>query len=48
MIFFEFATLLITIKTQNTKCRLYWCLIELTDWRYSTASWYFRLAKVPL
>jgi hypothetical protein len=22
-----------TIKTQNPKCRLYWCLIELIDWR---------------
>jgi serine/threonine protein kinase len=22
-----------TIKTQNPKCRLYWCLIEFKDWR---------------
>jgi hypothetical protein len=25
-----------TIKTQNSKCRLYWCLIEFMDWRYSS------------
>ncbi len=25
----------ITIKTPNPKCRLYWCLIEFIDWRYS-------------
>ncbi len=31
-----------TIKTQNPKCRLYWCLIEFIDWRYSQSSWYFR------
>ncbi len=24
-----------TIKTPNPKCRLYWCFIELIDWRYS-------------
>jgi hypothetical protein len=24
-----------TIKTQYPKCRLYWCLIEFIDWRYS-------------
>ncbi len=24
----------ITIKTPNLKCRLNWCLIEFTDWRY--------------
>jgi hypothetical protein len=24
-----------TIKTQNPKCRHYWCLIEIIDWRYS-------------
>jgi hypothetical protein len=27
-----------TIKTQNPKCRLYWCFIE----RYSHSCWYFR------
>jgi hypothetical protein len=31
-----------TIKTQNPQCRLYWCLIELIDWRYSPSCWYFR------
>jgi hypothetical protein len=31
-----------TIKTQNPKCRLYWCLIEFIDWRYSQSCWYFR------
>jgi hypothetical protein len=25
----------ISIKTPNPKCRLYWCLIEFIDWRYS-------------
>jgi hypothetical protein len=25
----------ISIKTPNPKCRLYWCLIEFMDWRYS-------------
>jgi hypothetical protein len=24
-----------TLKTQNPKCRLYWCLIEFIDWRNS-------------
>jgi hypothetical protein len=24
-----------TIKTPYPKCRLYWCLIEFIDWRYS-------------
>ncbi len=24
-----------TIKIPNPKCRLYWCLIEFTGWRYS-------------
>jgi hypothetical protein len=24
-----------TMKTENPKCRLYWCLIEFIDWRYS-------------
>ncbi len=25
----------ISTKTPNPKCRLYWCLIEFRDWRYS-------------
>ncbi len=32
----------ITIMNPNPKCRLYWCLIEFTDWRYSRSCWYFR------
>ncbi len=32
----------IFIKTQIPKCRLYWCLIEFIDWRYSQSLWYFR------
>ncbi len=32
----------ITIKTPNPKCRLYLCLIEFIDWRYSLSFWYFR------
>ncbi len=35
---------LITIKTPNPKCRLYWCLREFIDWRYSQSCWYFRPA----
>jgi hypothetical protein len=31
-----------TIKTSSPKCRLYWCLIEFIDWRYSQSCWYFR------
>jgi hypothetical protein len=31
-----------TIKTQNPKCRLYWCIIEFIDWIYSQSCWYFR------
>jgi hypothetical protein len=27
---------------KDTKCRLYWCLIEFIDWRYSQSCWYFR------
>ncbi len=30
-----------TIKTQNPKCGLYWCLIEFIDWRYNQSCWYF-------
>jgi hypothetical protein len=32
----------ITIKTPNPKRRLYWCLIEFRDSRYSQSCWYFR------
>jgi hypothetical protein len=32
----------ISMKTPNPKCRLYWCLIELIDWRHSQSCWYFR------
>jgi hypothetical protein len=32
----------ITIKTPDPKCRLYWCLMEFIDWRYSQKCWYFR------
>ncbi len=31
-----------SIKTPNPKCRLYWCLIEFIDRRYSQSCWYFR------
>ncbi len=31
-----------TKKTQNPKCRLYWCFVEFIDWRYSQLCWYFR------
>ncbi len=30
------------IKKPSPKCRLYWCLIEFIDWRYSQSCWYFR------
>jgi hypothetical protein len=33
---------LINFKDATTKCRLYWCLIEFIDWRYSQSCWYFR------
>ncbi len=33
---------LITIKTPKPKCRLYWCLIEIIDWRYGQSCWNFR------
>jgi hypothetical protein len=29
----------IYMKTQNPKCRLYWCFIEFIDWRYSQPCW---------
>jgi hypothetical protein len=32
----------ITKQTPNPKCRLYWCWIELIDWRYCQSCWYFR------
>ncbi len=34
----------ITIKTPNPKCRLYWCLIDFIDWKYSQSCCYFRPA----
>ncbi len=33
---------LINYKDTKTKCRLYWCLKEFIDWRYSQSCWYFR------
>jgi hypothetical protein len=33
---------LINYKDTISKCRLYWFLIEFTDWRYSQSCWYFR------
>ncbi len=30
-----------TIKTPNTKCRPFWCLIEFIDWRCSQSCWCF-------
>jgi hypothetical protein len=30
------------LQTPNPKCRLYRCLIEFIDWRYSQSYWYFR------
>jgi hypothetical protein len=41
----------ISIKTPNPKCRLYWCLIEFIEWRFSQSCWYFRpllLTSAPL
>jgi hypothetical protein len=32
---------LINYKDTKTKCRLYWCLLELTDWRYIQSFWHF-------
>jgi hypothetical protein len=31
----------IAIETPIPKFRLYWCLIEFIDWRYSQSCWYF-------
>ncbi len=39
------------ITTPNPKCRLYWCLMKIRDWRYSQSGWYFRpllWASAPL
>ncbi len=33
-------------KDTKTKCRLYWCIIEFIDWRYSQSCWYFRPSLV--
>jgi hypothetical protein len=33
---------LIYYNDTKTKCRLYWCLIEFIDWRYSQSCRYFR------
>ncbi len=33
---------IVTPKTPNLKCRLYWCVLEFIDWRYSQWCWYFR------
>jgi hypothetical protein len=41
---FRYHLPLIITKAPNPKCRLYWCLIEFTDWRYSQLCWYFRPA----
>jgi hypothetical protein len=32
----------ISVRTPNPKCRLYWCFLELIDWRYSQSCWFFR------
>jgi hypothetical protein len=29
------------LRDKNPKCRLYLCLIEFIDWRYSQSCWYF-------
>jgi hypothetical protein len=31
----------INYKGTKTECRLYYCLIEFIDWRYSESCWYF-------
>jgi hypothetical protein len=33
-------------KDTKTKSRLYLCLIEFIDWRYSQSCWYFRRSFV--
>ncbi len=32
----------ITTKTPNSKSRIYWCIIEFIEWRYSQSCWNFR------
>ncbi len=39
---------LINYKHTKTKCRLYWCLIEFVDWKYSQSCWYFRPSFVTI
>ncbi len=34
------------VKTPNSICRLYWCLIEVMGWRDGQSWWYFRLSFV--
>ncbi len=36
----------INYKDTKSKCRLYWCLIEIIDWRYSQSYWYFHSSFV--
>ncbi len=43
---YEYIKNLITIKTPNPECHLYWCFIEFIDWRYSPSCWYFLLSFV--
>ncbi len=38
----------LTIKTSNPKCRLYWCLIEFRDWKYSRSCLIFSTPLVSL
>jgi hypothetical protein len=35
-------------KDTKTKCRLYWCLKEFIDRRYSQSCWYFRPSLVNI
>jgi hypothetical protein len=37
---------LINSKDTKIKYRLYWCVIEFIDWRFSQSCWYFRLSFV--
>ncbi len=36
----------LTIKTPHPKYRLYWCLIEFIDRRYSPSCWYFPVLRI--
>ncbi len=36
-----FLLIILCFKDTKTKRRLYWCLIEFIDWRYSQSCWYF-------